>query len=75
MATKEDWDKLLGKVLSDAAFREEFIKDPAAAAKKASIDLTPEQAEALTAIDPTCMKDVLEKIATPSGVDFCLVHY
>ena len=71
MATKEDMNKLVGKALADAAFRKEFIEDPAAAAKKAGIDLTPDQAEILTGIDTASMSEVMEKVASKS----CAVKY
>ena len=64
MATKEDLNKLVGKALSDEAFRKEFIEDPTAAAKKVGIDLTPDQAEALKSIDTTSMSEVMEKVAS-----------
>jgi len=64
MATKEELNRLVGKTLSDEAFRKEFIEDPAAAAKKEGIELTSDQAEALKSIDTASMSEVLEKVAS-----------
>jgi len=71
MATKEDLKELVGKALSDEAFRKEFIEDPPAAAKKVGIDLTPDQAEVLKSIDTASMSEVLEKVASKT----CVARY
>lgn len=68
MATKEDMNKLVGKALSDEAFRKEFLEAPTAAAKKAGIDLTPDQAETLKSIDTASMSEVMEKVASGTCV-------
>lgn len=73
MATQEDMGKLVGKALSDEAFRKEFIEDPAAAAKKADIDLTPDQAETLKSIDTASMSEVMEKVASKGcGIKYAI---
>ena len=71
MATKEELNRLVGKVLSDEAFRKEFIEDPVAAAKKEGIDLTPDQAEVLKSIDTASMSEVVEKVASKT----CVARY
>ena len=71
MATKEELNRLVGKALSDEAFRKEFIEDPVAAAKKEGIELTPDQAEALKSIDTASMSEVMEKVASKG----CVIRY
>lgn len=62
MATKEELDRLMGKALSDAAFRSEFLEDPEAAAKKEGISLTPQQAEQIKKADVSNVVGELEKM-------------
>jgi hypothetical protein len=43
MAKREELDRIVGKIMTDPAFRMQFAADPAAAAKSLNITLTPEQ--------------------------------
>jgi len=61
MATREELDRLTGKAISDSTFRNEFLKDPDAAAKKAGISLTSEQVKQIKKTDVTKVVEELEK--------------
>jgi len=61
MASKEEIDRLMGKALSDAAFRSEFLEDPEAAASKEGVSLTPEQVEKIKKADVSNVVEELEK--------------
>lgn len=62
MASREELNQLIGKAVADPTFREEFLKDSEAAAKKAGITLTAEQVEQFKKVDVTKVVQELEKV-------------
>jgi hypothetical protein len=67
LASKEEMERLVGKVISDGAFRQDFVKNPKASASKAGIELTSEQEASFKKADFSKMVGELEKVASKSG--------
>ena len=68
MASKEEMERLVGKVISDGAFRQNFLKEPKASASKVGIEITPEQEASFRKADFAKMVGELEKVASKSGL-------
>ncbi len=66
MASQEEIERLVGKILIDPKFREKFKADCAAAAKELNIDLTAEQSKAFSHIEFTKFVEELENISSKS---------
>ena len=47
MASKEDFESMLGRAVVDQPFRQQLTSDPSSAARSMGIDLTDEQQQAL----------------------------
>ena len=58
MATQEQMDRLLGKALFDADFREQLLADPDAAAQGLEITLTERQSTHIKRLDAEAMKNL-----------------
>jgi hypothetical protein len=67
LASKEEMERLVGKVISDGSFRQSFLKEPKASASKVGIVLTPEQEASFKKADFAKMVGELEKVASKSG--------
>ena len=67
MASKEEMERLIGKVIADKSFRDQFLKNPKASASKIGIELTPQQEEAFKKEEFAKMTRELEKVASKSG--------
>jgi putative modified peptide len=67
MASKEEMERLIGKVIADNSFRDQFLKNPNAAASEIGIKLTPQQEEAFKKKEFSKMAGELEKVASKSG--------
>jgi len=61
MATDVELEDLLGRALSDEAFRARLLDDPLAAAAGAGYDLTPEQLAALKTVDLQTAAEALDE--------------
>jgi hypothetical protein len=61
MATDAELQELLGRALSDEAFRACLLDDPLRAASAAGYDLTPEQLAALKTVDLQTVADALDE--------------
>ncbi len=68
MASKEEMERLIGKVITDKLFRDEFLKDPKASASKIGIELTPQQEETFKKEEFAKVTTELEKVASKSGM-------
>jgi hypothetical protein len=67
LASKEELERLVGKVISDSTFRQDFIMNPKASASTAGIELTPAQEASFKKADFSKMVGELEKVASKSG--------
>jgi hypothetical protein len=68
MASKEEMERLIGKVIVDKPFREQFLKNPGGSASKIGIDLTMEQEQAFKKGEFSKIVGELEKITSKSGI-------
>ncbi len=70
MASQEEIERLIGKVLIDPKFRQDFTADCAAAAGKLGISLTDEQKKSFSKVEFSKLSEELEKIKSKSGLDY-----
>ncbi len=66
MASQEELERLIGKVLIDPKFRQDFTADCAAAAGKLGINLTDEQKKSFSMAEFVKFSDELEKMRSKS---------
>ena len=59
MASRQELERVTGRVLSDADFRQRLLKDPEGAARGIDVALTQEQADRIKGLDA----DKLESLA------------
>ncbi len=75
MASQEELERLIGKVLTDPKFRQDFTADCVAAAGKLGINLTEEQKKSFSRAELGKLSGDLEKIASKSGISLvCITH-
>jgi hypothetical protein len=67
MASKEELEGLIGKVIMDSSFRDKFLKNPKASASEVGVQLTPEQMEAFKKKEFSMIVGELEKVVSKSG--------
>ncbi|MCC7354350.1 MAG: hypothetical protein IT330_11390 [Anaerolineae bacterium] len=67
MASQSDLEKLVGKALLDAAFRNWLFTDPVAAAASIGVALTPEQANAIKGLGPQVGNNIADYVNKPVG--------
>jgi restriction endonuclease Mrr len=71
VATETEMQELLGRALTDEAFRARLLDDPRQAVQEAGYDLTAEQLAALKTIDTQTMAEMLdERLIKKTGVNF-----
>jgi hypothetical protein len=68
MASKEEMEKLIGKVIADNSFRDQFLKNPNATASKIGIKLTPQQEQAFKKEEFSKMAREIERVVSKSGL-------
>ena len=68
MASKEEMERLIGKIIADNSFRNQFLKDPNATASKVGIKLTPQQQEAFKKEEFSKMAGEMERVVSKSGL-------
>ena len=68
MASKEEMERLIGKVIADKSFRDQFLKNPKATASKIGIELTPQQEEAFKKEEFSKMAGEMERVVSKSGL-------
>ncbi len=68
MASQEDIEGLVGKVLIDPKFRQDFEADCAAAAGKLGISLTDVQKKSFSKVEFAKLSGELEKMISKSGI-------
>jgi hypothetical protein len=68
MASKEEMEKLIGKVIADNSFRDQFLKNPNATASKIGIKLTPQQEQAFKKEEFSKMAGEIERVVSKSGL-------
>ena len=71
MATKEEMERIIGKVIADKSFRGEFLKNPRASASKIGIELTPQQEAGFKKEEFSKLTGELERIASKGGLLLC----
>ncbi len=67
MASQEEIERLIGKVLIDPKFRQDFAADCVAAAGKLGISLTDEQKKSFSKAEFTKLSEEMEKLRSKSG--------
>jgi hypothetical protein len=68
MASREEMERLIGKVIADNSFRDQFLKNPNATASKIGIRFTPQQEEALKKEEFSKVAGEIERIVSKSGL-------
>lgn len=61
MATKQEFDELIGRTITDPEFRAQVLEDPEKAVQEAGYELTEEQQAFLKAIDVESVSGGLDK--------------
>jgi hypothetical protein len=70
MATEKEMYELIGRAVVDAAFRQQLLADPVAAAQGAGYTLTQEQLAALNSAEGKGLAAVLEERLPKTGLSF-----
>ena len=68
MASQEELERLMGKVITDPKFRQDFTEDCAAAAGKLGISLTDEQKKSFSKAEFSKLSGDVEKLISKSGI-------
>ncbi len=68
VASKEEMERLIGKVIADNSFRDQFLKNPNVTASKIGIKLTPQQEEAFKKEEFSKVAGEIERIVSKSGL-------
>ncbi len=71
MATREEMERIIGKIISDKSFRDQFLKNPKASASSIGIELTPQQEDAFKKEEFSKLTGELERIASKGGLLSC----
>ncbi len=67
---REDLERLIGRAVLDAQFREKLFDDPERAAREAGFDLTEEEIAHLQSIDAQEARALLKEAGTIPGGDW-----
>jgi hypothetical protein len=68
MASKEEMERLIGKIIADNSFRDQFLKNPNATASKIGIKLTPQQEAGFKKEEFSKMAGEIERVVSKSGL-------
>ncbi len=68
MASQEELERLIGKVMIDPKFRQDFTADCAAAAGKLGISLTDEQKKSFSKAEFSKLAGEADKMVSKSGL-------
>ncbi len=61
---RQDIERLIGRAVLDAGFRERLFADPEKAIREAGFDLSDEEMAALKEVDPQKAREAVEAMAT-----------
>ena len=61
---RQDLERLIGRAVLDAKFRESLFADPEKAVREAGFELSDEEMAALSEIDPQQAREAVEGMAT-----------
>ena len=74
MATEQQMNELLGRMITDNGFRDRLVRDPKAAVEEVGFDLTPEQLAQLEAPEMGELVGAVDERVSKMGLKPVIIH-